>query len=47
MRPPCFCTMPYDSDSPSPVPWPTGLVVKKGSKNEVERVTDYHRESTA
>ena len=24
--------MPYADDSPSPVPWPTGLVVKKGSK---------------
>ena len=32
MRPPCFMTMPYDSDRPRPVPLPTALVVKKGSK---------------
>lgn len=32
MRPPCLVTVLYDSDRPSPVPLPTGLVVKKGSK---------------
>ena len=31
MRPPCSFTMPCEMDSPSPVPWPSGLVVKKGS----------------
>src|SRR3569832_2727203 len=32
IRPPCFFTIPYDSERPSPVPCPTGLVVKNGSK---------------
>ncbi len=30
----CF-TMPYTVDSPNPVPWPSGLVVKNGSKIRV------------
>jgi hypothetical protein len=29
--PPCCAAMPSDTDSPSPVPAPTGLVVKNGS----------------
>src|SRR4029453_902439 len=32
IRPPCLRTMEYETDKPSPVPWPTGLVVKNGSK---------------
>ena len=32
MRPPCSCTMAYATVSPSPVPLPTSLVVKNGSK---------------
>ena len=30
--PPCSTTVPYTAASPSPVPCPTGFVVKKGSK---------------
>src|SRR5438876_8351388 len=30
-RPPCSCTMPYETDRPSPAPVPTSLVVKNGS----------------
>ena len=30
--PRCAWTMPYEMASPSPVPWPIGFVVKKGSK---------------
>ena len=36
-RPPALITMPYTVDSPSPVPRPRGLVVKKGS-NARDRV---------
>ena len=32
IRPLWACTMPHDTDKPSPVPIPIGLVVKKGSK---------------
>jgi hypothetical protein len=32
MRPPCLSTMPWEIESPRPVPFPTGFVVKKGSK---------------
>jgi len=32
MKPPVCLTMPYTVDSPSPVPLPTSLVVKNGSK---------------
>ncbi|MCY1534850.1 hypothetical protein D9M68_702340 [compost metagenome] len=32
IAPPCACTMPSTTGSPSPVPLPTALVVKKGSK---------------
>jgi len=32
MVPPRALTTPWATASPSPVPWPTGLVVKKGSK---------------
>ena len=32
MVPPCSSMMPRHSESPSPVPWPVGLVVKNGSK---------------
>src|SRR2546430_8811456 len=31
MRPPCSFRMPWQIDSPNPVPWPSGLVVKNGS----------------
>src|SRR5207249_8964923 len=31
MPPPCCLTRPYTVDSPRPVPFPAGLVVKKGS----------------
>ena len=30
-HPLCCLTMPWTIGSPSPVPWPTGLVVKNGS----------------
>jgi hypothetical protein len=30
--PPCASTIPWQRESPSPVPWPRGLVVKNGSK---------------
>ena len=30
--PPCAFTISYANDNPSPVPWPVGLVVKKGWK---------------
>ena len=29
--PPLCVTIPYTVDRPSPVPWPTGFVVKNGS----------------
>ena len=32
MRPPCSVTMPWQIESPSPVPSPSDLVVKNGSK---------------
>ena len=32
IRPPCAATMPWQTDSPTPVPTPCGLVVKNGSK---------------
>jgi hypothetical protein len=32
MFPPLSFTIPYTTDSPRPVPLPTSLVVKKGSK---------------
>ncbi len=32
MKPPLCLTMPYTVASPSPVPFPTSLVVKNGSK---------------
>ena len=32
ISPLCSLTMPYETDRPSPVPLPTGLVVKNGSK---------------
>jgi hypothetical protein len=32
IRPPWATTMPWTIDKPTPVPSPTGLVVKKGSK---------------
>ncbi|HEY6809372.1 MAG TPA: hypothetical protein VI160_11365 [Gemmatimonadales bacterium] len=32
MNPPLWRMMPYTVASPSPVPWPTALVVKNGSK---------------
>ena len=32
MKPPDCLTMPYTVERPSPVPFPTSLVVKKGSK---------------
>ena len=31
IRPPCSVTMPWQMESPSPVPSPSDLVVKKGS----------------
>src|ERR1019366_9392964 len=33
MRPPCPVMMPCEIDRPNPVPSPTGLVVKNGSKS--------------
>jgi len=32
MRPPCSFTIPWQMDSPSPVPSPSPFVVKNGSK---------------
>ena len=33
MLPPCRSMIPWESESPSPVPFPTGFVVKKGSNS--------------
>ena len=40
MRPPCSRTMPWLIESPSPVPWPSALVVKNGSNTWAARVSD-------
>ena len=40
MRPPCSRTMPWLIESPSPVPSPSGLVVKKGSNTWAASASD-------